>query len=120
MKLLTLRTIQNKLQKKMIFNLVKLYNKISSEKLSESRKSMFRFSVIKVSYLILNSLGRFFSRSKFQVSLKNFPEPACFDISARPGTEFNILKDESLGLTVTGKTAQNADEKVIYFTLDAN
>jgi hypothetical protein len=40
--------------------------------------------------------------------------PACFDISARPGTEFNILKDDSLGLTVTRKTAINADEK-LYF-----
>jgi len=50
----------------------------------------------------------------FKISLKNHREPACFDISARPGTEFNILKDESLGLTVTGKTAMNADEK-LYF-----
>ena len=48
----------------------------------------------------------------YQVAITNSTQAACFDVSARPGTDFNILKDNALGLTVSGRSANDNNGEV--------
>jgi hypothetical protein len=54
------------------------------------------------------------SIATFKVAITNSTQAACFDVSARPGTDFNILKDNALGLTVSGRSA-NDNNGEMYF-----
>ena len=48
----------------------------------------------------------------FNVNLRNSASPACFDIGGRSGSEFNILKDDTVGIAVSGKAALDKDNQV--------
>lgn len=54
------------------------------------------------------------SEATFKVEISNSTRKACFDVSARPGTDFNILKDNLVGLTVSGRSANDADGKMYF------
>jgi uncharacterized protein YegL len=54
------------------------------------------------------------SKATFKVAISNSTRNACFDVSARPGTDFNILKDNLIGLTISGRSANDADGKMYF------
>ena len=48
----------------------------------------------------------------FSINIENSGSPACFDIGGRSGSEFNILRDDTVGISVSGKAALDKDEQV--------
>jgi hypothetical protein len=56
------------------------------------------------------------SVATFKVAITNATQAGCFDVSARPGTDFNILKDNTIGLTISGRSANDANGKVNKLT----
>jgi len=50
----------------------------------------------------------------FSINIQNSQSPACFDIGGRSGSEFNILRDDTVGISVSAKAALDKDDQ-LYF-----
>ena len=49
----------------------------------------------------------------FSINIQNSQSPACFDIGGRSGSEFNILRDDTVGISVSAKAALDKDDQVL-------